>query len=760
MIALLLCLSLTPVAALAEAAPVASASMNVTLLTQQGGINNKYVTGSAAIGDTVYVLTSQTLERWAPGDTQTVVLPLVYINADYGPTPEAAESGEAELPTFNRLLTDGEALYGFNRDTGTLWTLAHSAGMLDKPTLFVQLDWAGMKRKGSQGDYEYVPQIGDALIMDGILYMALTDWEVSDKPYELCGWDLATGKLTVDWKGLPMRTLAPYQNGLLIGKLYDEANSWDEDTQTQKMPQLATLDPKTGETKELLTFTGASIYGVRYNAATDTLYYIDGATVYRMTGLTQPATVSAYLPNRVWDDASVSLLPGGMYAVADYNGLIVRGLDMPGIENGALTVLGEYGSSGHLAYVSQYPQALVTCSEAYYSTLEEFAAAMVSGSDTVDVLRLGSDYTPLNRLIDKGYAQDLSSFPALMALANRMDPNLTKLCMRDGKLYGLPVSMYGNSIGYNRNAWEALGLTEADVPATFEDLLDFVANWQADYGEDHPEYMLTDNGVAREALMSWLMDAYVAEQARAGQMLSFDTELFRTLAAKLESIDFSEMDVPYDEQNEEFWSRQSVFSTYTVVTYPGQYRYDMQFIPLPLAAGLEPVMPTSVEYLVVNPRTTHLEQAVQYLTVYVSNLDKTDAAITLFPDNNEPMIDPTYETNRVQWEKDLVDFEARLETATEAEKADIKYSIEYFKRMLNDADTYRYSVAPKDIATYRNDVAPYLVVTGQTPLKTWNKEGNNEFYTLRDQYMQGAIKLDQFLKEMDKRLRMMQLEDQ
>lgn len=298
------------------------------------------------------------------------------------------------------------------------------------------------------------------------------------------------------------------------------------------------------------------------------------------------------------------------------------------------------------------------------------------------------------------------------------------------------------------------------MPATFDELLDFVANWQADYGEDHPEYMLTDNGVARDALMSWLMEAYVAEQVRAGQMLSFDTELFRTLTTKLESIDFSEIDVPYDKQNEEFWQRQSVFSTYTTVTSPNQYRYEMQFIPLPLAEGLAPVMPTSVEYLIINPRTTHLEQAVQYLTVYASNLDKTDAAITLYPDNNEPMPDPTYETNRVQWEKDLVDYKANLETATPEQKADFESSIKYIEKMLGDADTYRYSVSPKDIATYRNDVAPYLVVTGQTPLKTWDKDGNNEFYTLRDQYMQGATTLDQFLKEMDKRLRMMQLEDE
>ena len=743
-----LCLAAAAIPAMAEPA-------NVTLLTQQNAANAKSVTGAAAIGDTVYVLTNETLERWQPGETEATPMPLAITNTDYNPT---VNDGVAAI---NRLFTDSQTLYGINTNTGAVWKLADSTGILAKAEKAVPLVWDTMARKSAQGGYDYTPQFTDYAVMDGVLYVALTDWEQAEQPYELCGWDLATGKLVTSYPGLAIRTIAPYKDGLLICKLYDETTSWDEATQTQKMPQLATCNPKTGETTVLFDFTSTNIYGVRYDSAKDTLYYVDGATVYRMAGLQQPAVVSAYLPNRVWDNGNVCLLPGGMYMVADYNGLVVRGLDMPGIENGALTVYGEYGSSGHLAYVEQYPQAAVTCSDQYFNTLEEFTAAMVSGSNTVDVLRLNSDYTPISRLIDKGYALDLSAYPALTEIASRMDPNLVNLCMRDGKLYGLPVDVSGYSIGYSKPAWETLGLTEADLPANFMELLDFVANWQADYGEDHPDMMLTDNGVSRDALVTWLMDAYVAEQVRAGQLLSFDTELFRTLMTKLDSIDFSEIDVPYDEQNnEEYWSRQAVFSTSVIVTYPNQFRYDMKFIPMPLAEGLTPVMPTTVEFMIINPRTAHLEQAVQYLSVFANNLDPTAAAIVLYPDNNEPILDPYLDANKAEWEKDLADSKAKLETAPPEEQADLKDLISYYESMIADADANMYSVSTADIKLYRDNAAPYLVVTGQTPLKTWDSEGNNQFYTLRDQYLQGAQTLDQFVKEMDKRLRMMQLEDQ
>lgn len=754
-LALLLCLCLAAGAAAALAEPV-----NISLLPQQQ-TNDKgiYVSCAAAIGDTVYVLTSEAVERWAPGDTETTPMPIDFVNTDYK-SRKAEGDAAADKPAFNRLVSSEDSLYGLCRETGELWKLADRTGVLAKPEKAPQLDWSGMTRTSVSGGYEYTPQFGDTVLVGGVLYVALTDWEDTKQPYELCGWDIATGKLAVDYKNLAMRTLAPYKDGLLIGKLFDEVNSWNQETQTQTMPQLATCDPKTGETKVLMDFTSANIYAVRYDAAADTIYYVDGSVVYRMSDPAQPAAVSAYLPSRIWDDASVNLLPGGMYVVANYSGVVVRGLNMPGVENGALTVYGEYGSAGHLAYVQQYPQSPVTCSEQYYNTLEEFTAAMVSGSDTVDVLRLNSDYAPLGRLIDKGYALDLSAYPELTDIASRMDPAFVSLCTRDGKLYGLPVDVSGYAIGYNEDAWEKLGLTEDDLPATFDELLDFVANWQADYGEEHTDLMLTDNGMARDALTSWLMDAYAAEQLRAGQKLSFDTELFRKLMQKMESIDFSEIDVPPEKQDDSFWNRMAVFSTYTSVTYPQQYRYSMKFLALPLTDGLQPVMPATVEYLVINPRTTHLDQAVQYLSVFAQNLDPTGAGVVIYPDTNEPIVNPTFEADKKDWEGYLADFKTQLEKAKPEEQASIKQNIEFYENMLAHADTYRYTVSAEDIAMYREQVAPYLVVTGQTPLKTWDKEGKNEFYSLRDQYMQGALTLDQFVKEMDKRLRMMQLEDE
>jgi len=757
---LCLCLSLGTVAA--YAAEKTSANFYLTSNTENSSDETKYISNAINVGDTIYVLTNRTLERWTPGDAEPTVVLKDFDMPENIDEETAIKDDQAGKVGISKLFADDTTLYGLNRVTGTVWKLADANGPLTTPELAVKLEWDKMRRKDSQNDdYAYTPQMGDTALINGVLYTTITDWNSSTQSYELASWTFSTGKLLEDKANLFMRTLSAYKDGLIIGKYYDEANSWDQKTQTQKMPSLATYNPATGEVTTLFDFDDSNVYSIRYSAANDTLYYMGGSTLYSMVGLQKPAKISAYLPNAVWDDTSMMMLPSGMVAIADYNGLVIRGIDLPGIEKGALTIYGDYGSSGHQAYLAAYPQALVTCSQDYYNSLEQFTNAMVSGNGAMDVLRLDSDYSPLTRLIDKGYALDLSAYPDLVAVANAMDPNLTKIGMKDGKLYGIPVDITANSFGYNEGALETLGLTVADVPTNFMALLDFVANWQDDYGEDHPDMMLFDSGSVKQTLLDWLMTDYVAYLTKQGQPISFDTDLFRKLMEKLDSIDYTDLDAPQDStEKDAYYNKTGVFTMYANVTYPGYYREEQKFVALPLDEGMDPVFPAMVQVMIINPRTTHLEQAVQYLTTYVQNIDPTSAKITLTPGNNEPVINSNFENDLNNWKKIVADETETLKTANPEDKPSIQSDIEYVQGLIDNSESYRYTVSAEAIATYREQIAPYLVVVGQNPLNTWSDDGNNEFSTLENQYMQGAITADAFIKEIDKRIRMMQLEDQ
>ncbi len=751
--------------ALAAVGPAAAEAQNASFYLQSYSASapaeDKRVTGGTALGDTLYIMTGSTLESWKPGEAEPTVLADAVVNADYISPDESDKAESTGDAVYNRLLAYGNALYGLNLNDGKLWKLVDETGYLAKPVAQTPLAWDKVSRTSTDGDYTYVPQFNDFAVVGQTLYACAVDWNNSDPAYEVFGWALDTGAMTLHRTDLALRTMDAYRDGLLIGKQYDDTKSWDEATQTQLMPNLITLDPATGETKTLFAFEGADIYGVRYNAANDTLYYVNGSSVYSMAGLQQPAKLSAYLPNRVWEDARICLLDGNMYAVMDSNGVVVRGLDMPGIENGALTIYGEYGSAGHQAYLKAYPQALVTCSEDYYNDLEEFTNAMVAGTNAVDVLRLSTDYSPFTRLVEKGYALDLSPYPELTAAVQAMDPNLTRLCYQDGKLYGVPVEMYANCFGYNTEAWKSLGLTEDDLPKTMLDVLDFLQNWQADYGEEHTDLMPLDVGDLRTTVMDWILTAYVAQSDAKGEALSFDTELFRKLLTAMEAIDFTELQPEDSNADSDYWNRTPVMSVYMTATYPGQYRYNtMQLLPLPIDEGMDPVLPVSLQLFIINPRTTHLDQAVQYLTTYVQNLAPESEGITLYPDHNDPVVNQSFESDLKGWKDSVETVTKQLETAKPEEKASLQNDLDYLNKLIANADDDRYLVSAKAIEQYRTQIAPWLVVGDQSPLKVWGKDGSNEFSTLENQYMDGAITLDTFVKEMDKRIRMMQLEDQ
>ena len=232
--------------------------------------------------------------------------------------------------------------------------------------------------------------------------------------------------------------------------------------------------------------------------------------------------------------------------------------------------------------------------------------------------------------------------------------------------------------------------------------------------------------------------------------------------AKLDGIDFSEIEPEQSEvDSDEFWNRSSVFTAYATISYPGQLLEDSsRALLLPLDDGMTPVVTANMTVLIINPRTTRPEQALAYLRTYVQNIDKQSSYITLFPDHDDPLPNTYFERNLASWQKSLDDLNEQVKTAEPEDVAGIKDSIKYYEDLLNNSDQYRYTVSAEAIAYYRQNIAPYVRAMAQTPLNTWNKEGENDLQTQLSQYLQGAISADEFIKAIDNRIRMMQLEDQ
>lgn len=758
-----LCLCLLFSAALAEAVDI-----NLHVMTDYTDADAWTVRSGQVVGANLYLLVSNLysgsndgqvwLERWSAGmnEPETVLEGLrSYRN----------ESTDATTPVVTRLLADGECLYGFDESSRQVMRLVDGAGSAAvQPLCTLET----VEEEPSEDGIYYGSYVNSMFMQDGEVVRLAENYGQGESSLLVERYALDTGKLIAQ-QGVDstLRALCAYKDGKYLALVQPVPGPEDMEA---PMTQIAVYDPATGGTTPVATLNGSYLNNLTYDRESDTAYYCGDATIYAVPLATGESRVSAYLPVNAWSgsDTTFAALSGGMIVYANGDGTYVRRLDAPEMAAGALTVANEGGTTKHMAVVAEHPELNVTLASEYPQTMEELTTAMVSGTGSMDVLCLTTSYNPVERLIDKGYAADLSGYPELMAVAGRMDPRFTQSVMRDGKLYALPVALSTNTLGVNAEAMEKLGLTESDLPATWLEFLDFAANYYYDYGEENADVALMDLNM-RRPLFQMIRDQYVAAQLRDTGSVSFDTPLFRKLMQALEAIDFTELD-PYEVKGDkiwegndanEFYEKQQLFTRYSEASPRAMdqsgYGRSNQPLILRLDSETEPVLPVIMTVMIVNPRSTRMDQAAAYLTAYAGHYDAETENIMFFPDQNDPVPNSYYEVQKQSYEESLRDVDSRIEKADESEKASLRETREQIQGYLDELENQRMSVTEEMIQAYREQVAPYLYVTPQTPLT--NPESSNELDTLTSQYLDHAIDLDTYIREMNQRVRMMMLED-
>ena len=622
-----LCLCLLFSAALAEAVDI-----NLHVTADYSDADATIIRSGQVTGDSLYLLVGGVygiveeggvkLQRWTAGMSgpETVLENLLSYRS---------EDADAAMPVVSRLITDGKSVYGYDDMTGQLVRLVDESGNAKVESLCT-LETAE-EEKSADGVY-YGSYVSAMFVQNGEVVRLAENYGEGETSYVVERYALDTGKL-IGRSGADntLRTLCSYKDGKYLALLQPQPGPEDMEL---PMSQLAIYDPATGEMNPVATLSGSYLNNVTYDPQSDTAYYCCDATIYTVPLATGESRVSAYLPVNAWSgsDTTFAVLAGGMIVYANGDGAYVRRLDAPELAAGALTIANEGGTQKHMAVVAEHPELNVTLASNYPQTMEELTTAMVSGTGSIDVFSLTTNANPIARLIEKGYAADLSGYPELMAVAGRMDARFTDSVMRDGKLYGLPVSLYTNGMGVNADTMEKLGLTQEDLPTTWLEFLDFAANFHYDYGEENADVALMDLNM-RGSLFQMIREQYVAAQLRDTGSISFDTPLFRKLMQALEAIDFTELD-PYEVKGDkvwegndanEFYEKQQLFTRYAEASprSMGQSGYGRVNQPLILSLDgeTEPIIPVSMSVMIVNPRSTRIDQAAAYLTAYAGHYE-------------------------------------------------------------------------------------------------------------------------------------------
>lgn len=683
---------------------------------------------------------------------------------------EGAPEGEIPLDT---LFADAGTLYGLCWETGALYTLLDASGAYAPADTGVTLDTAAMFNADAQTRLT----LADACAMDGTLYYIARDDAAGSLSTVAGAVTLATGEAKA-FATQNLQNFAPYRDGKLLARTYNMAAlatiTSNEDLAANQS-EYGTFDPATDTFASLGTLEGSelmggyAVSGLRYSAANDTLYYLSGSHVQGLTLADGQSRVSAYTSEGMFGSLNgngfITLADGGYYVTGGADGWQCYALDSDSVKQGALRIFGEFGSDAHKSFAKNYPDIPTEVASDYTADIEAIANAMVSESDAYDVLLMIMSYMPVEKLIAKGYCTDLSGYPEITSRVAKLDPRFVQGVTVDGKLYGVPVASTAYSYGVNLEQWEALGLTQEDLPTNLIDFYDFIANYMADYGEDHPDLKLFDLDTnLKTMLFSLMLDNYITYcQSVLGGETAFDTDLCRTLFTAFEQIDFDELGGTQDDSGVVTYTQDqgqiSLFNIYLPLTTFSSFYEKSTPLILSLTPDTEPVIGANLSVLIINPKSKRIGDAVKYVCNYLDNLDDS-SAIVLNPTDNEPRLQKDYAKNEQALTQQIADKQTLLDAADASKKAGLQDEVDQLEAQLSDLEAHKYSVTPEQIATFRNVISDKLVVCQQSVLYSADENAQSELNKLLMQYLSGAMTQEQTLKELDKRARMMALENQ
>ncbi len=505
--------------------------------------------------------------------------------------------------------------------------------------------------------------------------------------------------------------------------------------------------------------------GLVYRADNDTLYFAMNGELWALPGMDAEQLESvASLPVEASYDVRPILTSEGYYITGNYEAVVRRNTDPALRSDVRLTVQRNYNSSinnAYYAFSAEYGDVDVVMVE----QVEDVVQAMMNRSSDVDIYCLSVDSAEYEAVYSRGYMAELTESEELSAFIDSLYPFAREACVKDGELLGVPVEFYVSSMGYDPEAFARLGLTEEDVPTTWQAFFESLEPLAAKAAEVEGMTLFDgfeDYGSARFMLLDTMLASYMAYISQPENELAFDTEAFRGALNACEAVDWTALGLAEPEDmNGYSWTSSSGDSTHNALfsSYgnPTADTYAVQgaFQPLPLGFDGDRQLSAQMTVAFVNPFSEHREEAVAFLEAVAREMEPL-LKIQLCPEENEPVKNPNYETTLAAYDQSIADAQAQLDAAeTDAEKQAYAAILAEYEKAREQFFRYdAWQASEESIARYRA-FAPQIIV-----IRNLGMGGDNSsaFYELQNQFTQGLITADEFIEGVDGKLQMMMLE--
>lgn len=638
-------------------------------------------------------------------------------------------------------------------------------GGFDEPETLCPIDW-GFRDDDS-------PEIRGLAVADDTAYLLAHTWESDDS--QLWRIDLATGKGTLVTSDY-LYGLLPCGNGLFLSQYENESEAGPEDG-TISSPQIVTVHPETGEVTVLGSMVNDQCGCLVYDAASGAAYYCDLSYVYRFDPASGASERVGRMTSQSYRGSCAAAVWHDRYYLADNQRQFVdeATLDPALLPSRTLRLSSFDLDEQNRGFLKEYPDVAIEESSRNVSSAQELTQHMAS-DDAADIYFLNLNRGAFKTLRDKGWVADLSSSQKLMDTIAAMDAHLVRPLTADGKLYGVPIDVSALTTGYYPQALETFGLTADELPRTYEDLLESIVTWQDNYADEYPDaifFSMMDN--LFETLFRQIFEAQVTLCEARGERMTFNTPTIQKLLKRLESDEVKRAieDVcPIVEGGLSWGSDEADHTLFTTGYYPlpvtEKYDEGEQPLLMRLDSETEPVIPLYMTVMVVNPKSEHLDTAMAYLEYVADHLPQT-VRIALMPDVNEPIESYFYQGAVSSTSERIDQLETRLEALRAAGKeldddpespyynmtmADLESDLSYSQGELEWVEQNRWAFSPEEVAYYHEYVEPYLV----TITDALFQGENNQASTIMQQFIDGSMDAEHFIREFDRIVDMMQME--
>lgn len=756
--------------ALCMLAPCALAES--TALTLMDDLDeNAYLNDLYVAGDTAYFLCSamdnrSLLYQWKVGMDKPQLISDKLLRVYSGVPTEDLRTmyKDVENPdldhAFTYLFTDATRLLALNATSGLIFQIIPGEGGVTYQDITTLKDMTLFQHV--EEEYSYFMDPRDIVVSGNNLVCMIADYDQEFREFNrILKVSLETGDVTE----LPVKyalKMTAYKDGKVLLALRQEEHAQevrDEKNNRYYPLDLAELDPATG-TVNKLGILDMDTYRPNWTwcEALQAPVWVDNARVKAYLGLSEIKQVG-YLPGNYANN--IGFL-GNLILASTGDTVYVREVSADFKADVYLNTQGVYGQGG-LKFAARHPEVPVYASDNYYTDLESLAQAMVTGSDSLDIISMSVSYSNFNIMLRKGYCADLSAYPAITEAVGRMyEPFQEAVKNKDGQICAVPISAWSSGWRVNLNVMEEIGLTMDELPTNYVELSQFVTRWNEEFAHDYDMYTVfstSGSDYIKNNLFNYAITDYLNYCQAQGGSIRFDTPVFRQLVEAIDAMDVDGI-LPSFEAKNDIW-RDSLFDFgYTVI---GNFSdNDTYSAPLPMSLTADtPIVNTAdVTVVFINPKSKHLDLAAEYVACMLEALD-TNAQYVLYADMKDPVENPYYESNIASIEESIADLEKMLETADPSDKKDIELNLEDTRKWLEEYKTYyRYDISETALQRYQQEIAPTIAVGKPTFLNSTKENRNAELSTLISRYRAGQIKLDQFIREADQKLMMMEMEDQ